>query len=334
MAENSKIEWCDHTFNPWVGCTKISPACDSCYAEGWAKRTGQAALWHGERRRTSEANWQQPLKWNRQAEREGRRFRVFCASLADVFDNQVPAEWRSDLWTLIDATPHLDWLLLTKRPQNIAKMIETARRDLRSQWPAPRIWLGTTVENQEEAERRIPALLQVPAAVHFLSCEPLLGRVALIDFLRPPPALPGRHVSLGNGRWIVDADGSHLMWNGIGWAITGGESGPGSRPSHPDWFRQLRDQCKAASLPFFFKQHGDWREWDHQPETDEVDADSELADAIAASACNPAWITPDGQVYHRQEDLPDGVPCRLVERLGKNAAGRLLDGREHNEFPR
>jgi protein gp37 len=177
MGENSAIEWTDHTFNPWVGCTKISPACDHCYAEGWAKRTGQPEMWHGKRRRTTPANWREPLKWNAAAQKAGERARAFCASLADVFDNQVPEEWRSDLWSRISATKHLDWLLLTKRPQNIAKMLpETWGNG----WP--NVWLGTTVENQDEADRRIPHLLAVPAAVRFLSCEPLLGAVDLSGF--------------------------------------------------------------------------------------------------------------------------------------------------------
>lgn len=230
MAENSGIEWTDHTFNPWVGCTKVSPACDHCYAEGWAKRTGQSALWAGERRRTSEANWRDPLRWNRKAEAAGVRHRVFCASLADVADNKVPAEWRRDLFDLIAETPHLDWLLLTKRPQNIGKMVNYAARQRETLnpnylWPWPNVWLGTTVENQEEADRRIPHLLAIPARVLFLSVEPMLGPV------RP------------------ELDGIH-------WVICGGESGPGARPMHPDWARQLRDQCRSAGVPFFMKQMG------------------------------------------------------------------------------
>jgi protein gp37 len=164
MGANSKIEWCHHTFNPWVGCTPVSRACDFCYAEAWAKRTGHPELWQGQRRRTTAANWREPLKWNRAAAAAGERHRVFCASLADVFDNQVPAQWREDLWGLIRETPSLDWLLLTKRPQNIAGMLP-AQFDEGDRWPErwPNVWLGTTVENQDEADRRIPHLLAVPA---------------------------------------------------------------------------------------------------------------------------------------------------------------------------
>jgi len=221
MAENSKIEWCDHTFNPWVGCTKISPACDHCYAENWAKRTGQAALWMGDRRRTSFDNWHKPLLWNHRAKVAGTRHRVFCASLADVFDNQVPEGWRADLWALIADTPSLDWLLLTKRPQNIYKMLPPT-------WCAdgwPNVWLGTTVENQQEADRRIPYLRAIQATVRFLSCEPLLDPIW--------PDLTGIH-----------------------WVIAGGESGGGARVMAPDWARSLREQCAMADVPFFMKQMG------------------------------------------------------------------------------
>lgn len=175
MSENTKIEWCDHTFNPWVGCTKISPACDHCYAEGWAKRSGQV-VWSGERKRTSIANWRLPLKWNREAEASGTRPKVFCASLADVFDNEVDPVWFTDLFELIEATPNLDWLLLTKRIGNVAKMVADGRW-FPTHWP--NVWIGATICNQAEADRDIPKLLAVPAAKRFLSMEPLLGPVDL-----------------------------------------------------------------------------------------------------------------------------------------------------------
>lgn len=227
MAENSKIEWTDHTFNPWVGCTKISPACDHCYAESWAKRAGSPELWAGSRRRTTAANWRQPIKWNRDAEASGVRRKVFCASLADVFDNQADPIWRRDLWNLIMDTQWLDWLLLTKRPQNIEKMLPE-----RWAWPVrghlSNVWLGTTVENQDEADRRIPQLLSVSAAVHFLSCEPLLGKVHL-------PA-------------------KDTYWHPLDWVICGGESGGHARMMEERWARQLRDQCASMDVAFFMKQ--------------------------------------------------------------------------------
>lgn len=221
MAENSGIEWTHHTFNPWIGCTKVSPACDNCYAETWDKRYNGGTHWgaKAERRRTK--TWGMPVKWNKQAEASGRRLRVFCASLADVFDNQVPEEWRTDLWELIKSTPHLDWLLLTKRPQNIKKMLPA---DWGKGWQ--NVWLGTTVENQQEADRRIPHLSKIPAEVKFLSMEPLLGDVDISQYLKFQ----------------------------ISWVIVGGESGPNYRMGNADWFRSLRDQCQDASVPFLFKQ--------------------------------------------------------------------------------
>lgn len=280
MAENSKIEWCDHTFNPWTGCTKVSPGCDHCYAEGWAKRSGLVKWGAGqERRRTSADYWRQPVKWNRIAERDGVRRRVFCASLADVFDNQVPVEWRSDLWRVVRETPSLDWLLLTKRPQNIAKMLPGPIAT--TLWPWPNVWLGTTVENQEEADRRIPHLLAVPAAVRFLSCEPLLGPVDLDGWLPGDSACEGcddgtpprcnrldipRQEQCPDNRAVFDyrehgphdADGAPASISvhrvSVDWVIAGGESGPGKRPMDLSGIRSLRDQCAAAGVPFFGKQ--------------------------------------------------------------------------------
>lgn len=218
MADKSKIEWTDATFNPWVGCTKVSPACDHCYAESWAKRSGMVQWGNAPRRRTSVANWNKPLKWNRQAEKDGRRIRVFCASLADVFDNQVPKEWRTDLWTMIIDTPYLDWQLLTKRPQNIRKMMPSRLFNYDN------IWIGTTVENKEEAERRAPYLRELTTNVRFLSIEPLLEDLGNIDL------------------------------TGVDWVIVGGESGPGARVMKADWARNIRNQCKAAGVAFFMKQ--------------------------------------------------------------------------------
>jgi protein gp37 len=236
MGENTAISWTDSTFNPWVGCTKVSRACDFCYAESWAKRSGHPELWTGERRRTSASNWKQPLKWDRAAAASGKRARVFCASLADVFDNQVPEQWRHDLWELIGSCRNLDWLLLTKRPQNIAKMLpvmDSTKPDYRpwnQKWPWPNVWLGTTVENQEEAERRIPHLVKVPAVIKFLSCEPLLGSVDL-------------------SKWLGE----------ISWIICGGESGGHARPMDLRWVVALKNQCISANIPFHFKQWGGMR---------------------------------------------------------------------------
>lgn len=296
VAETSTIEWTDATFNPWIGCTKVSPACDHCYAEAMDFRFG-GGHWgaRAARKRTSVAYWRQPLAWNRKAEKTGRRPRVFCASLADVFDAEVPPEWRADLFGLIDATPHLDWLLLTKRPQ-------IARKEMPAT-PRPNVWLGTTAETQAMADLRIPILLDTPAVVRFASIEPLLGPINL------------RNVGGGGwdlhdaltGYWEDDVDdvGSSTRWGHterLDWVIVGGESGHGARPMHPGWARDLRDQCQAAGVPFFFKQ---WGEWNPAPEI--IDA--------------------SGSSFHRFGQNT------WVQRRGKKAAGRLLDGRAWDELP-
>lgn len=323
MGENSKIEWTDHTWNPWTGCTKVSPACDHCYAEGWAKRSGHVE-WgpHGNRRRTSESNWKQPLKWNREAEAAGVRRKVFCASLADVFDNHksILLEWRDDLWNLIQNTPNLDWLLLTKRPQNVARMVSGWMGP--HSWPS-NVWLGTTVENQEEADRRIPHLLAVPAAVRFLSCEPLLGP---IDLLRLQPK---------NATWLDCLNGREHIGpatvpteSKIDWVIVGGESGHGARPMHPGWARSLRDQCAAAGTPFFFKQWGDWLPGEFGPPPElQWQGKGPIWDANQFPADfdnEPKWD--DGLSYDDEDQA-------FFFRAGKKRAGRLLDGKLHDGFP-
>ena len=237
MAKNSKIEWTDHTFNPWIGCTKVSPGCDHCYAEQRMDTRLHVVNWGvGQpRKRTSDKNWGEPLRWQREADdfrtTYGRRQRVFCSSLADVFDNAVDPAWRWDLFALIQATPDLDWLLLTKRIGNVRPMM----KDMDMQALPGNVWIGATIVNQEEADRDLDKLDAVPAAVRFLSMEPLLGQVAL---------------------------GFDRLWgsggrNGIDWVIVGGESGPGARPMNPDWARSLRDQCIKAGVPFLFKQWGE-----------------------------------------------------------------------------
>ena len=226
MAANSKIEWTTHTFNPWWGCNKVSPACDHCYAEAWARRLGHD-LWgaRSTRRFLSDHYWNQPLKWEAAARRIGTRAMVFCASMADVF------EWRADLskvrarlWQLIDATPNLDWLLLTKRPHLVSRLTPW-----KANWPC-NVWVGTTVENQRFATKRIPHLLDLPCEYRFLSCEPLLGPLDL------------------------------TAWDtGLDWVIAGGESGAQARRTELQWVRELREQCVHAGVAFYFKQWGAWK---------------------------------------------------------------------------
>lgn len=230
MAKNSHIEWTNHTFNPWWGCHKVSPACDNCYAEAWAKRVGQA-IWgqQSPRRFFGEGHWSEPLKWNLEAGAAGTRARVFCASMADVFERRaILNRERMRLWRLIDQTPNLDWLILTKRPQHILSMSPWS-----DNWPS-NVWIGTSVENQRLAEQRLPHLLCVPATIRFLSCEPLLGPLNLSSWFKRPSLNP------------------------IDWVIAGGESGAHSRPMHPDWILGLLEQCEKARVPFHFKQWGHW----------------------------------------------------------------------------
>jgi protein gp37 len=226
MGMNSKIEWTHHTFNPWWGCIKLSPACTHCYAETWAKRVGQD-LWRATsaRRFFGAAHWAEPLKWNEQARGDGERKRVFCASMADVFEARSELDpWREKLWDLIARTPHLDWLLLTKRPDHIGACVPW------SEWPH-NVWLGTTAETQKWADLRIAELEKHRAAVRFISAEPLLGPLDLAHWF---------------SRGAID------------WVIAGGESGPKARPTKPRWVRTLRDDCERHDIAFHFKQWGHW----------------------------------------------------------------------------
>ena len=276
MAKNSHIEWTNHTFNPWWGCHKVSPACDNCYAETWAKRVGQT-LWgqRATRRFFGDTHWQEPLKWNRDASAEGTRARVFCASMADVFERRAALKnERARLWNLIDKTPNLDWLLLTKRPQHVLSMAPWG-----NDWP-PNVWIGTSIENQRLAELRLPFLLALPAAIRFLSCEPLLGPLDL----RP---------------WF-NRHGYHP----IDWVIAGGESGPQSRPMHPNWVVELMHQCQSAKVPFHFKQWGHW-----------VPVNSTRVSG------SPKMLT-----------VHDERPVRMVA-VGKKLAGRTLEGTTWDSFP-
>ena len=364
MGENSKIEWCHHTFNPWIGCTKVSPGCANCYAEKSTRarvlRSEGHETWGkgAKRSLTSEANWKQPLKWNERTARtrvgipgnhlvkigtmDGKvmftdvtcpsggvmppadwealpkfRPRVFCASLSDWLDDEVPIEWLGRLLKLIRDTPHLDWLLLTKRPQNWQARLHKVSEHLKNQqqphavvdaWldghaPA-NVWIGTTMEDQTRADERIPVLLNIPATVRFLSCEPLLS---IVD-------LHSAHIAVETWRVGESFNGPPPL-NGIHWVICGGESGPNARPMHPDWARSLRDQCHAAGVPFFFKQWGDW-------------VYPAYADPSASFDDFPK--AERGQVWQPTSTSRHGYD---LLKLGKKKAGRLLDGIEHNGFP-
>lgn len=316
MSEHTAIEWCDSTFNPWIGCTRVSPGCDHCYAAVSTPARTLGVEWgpHAERRRTSKANWRGPLRWEREHEtfmaEHGRRRRVFCASLADVFDNAVPQEWRADLFDLISATPHLDWLLLTKRIGNVGNMLPVPFDFERIY---PNVWLGITVCDQAEADRDIPKLLDVPARVRFLSIEPMLGPIDLRRWLGPQcdnGSVPGPGGVGGVTCPRCGGQRGHCL--GLTWVIAGGESGPKARPAHPDWFRSLRDQCDEVGTPFLFKQWGEWG-------------------PFSKPSHYPAGVAPDGSTVGPDEQFTED--CALMYRIGTKSAGRLLDGVVHDAWP-
>lgn len=307
MAETTKIEWCDHTFNHIRGCTKVAAGCANCYADALSKRNpGTLGVWgdNGTRVLASPSYWKEPLKWNRDAEKAGVRARVFCASLADVFEDwmglvhdhnggelsacfnrcQDPCRWegaycpecgqegtnatlddiRRRLFALIDATPHLDWLLLTKRPENIQKMMPDRPGTYIADFAVetrfrPNVWLGTSIATQADADKNIPELLKCRdlSPVLFVSAEPLVEQIDLSKVGNPD----GTCANLfdGNCLFVGDIGGADFAWtprNFLSWLIVGGESGPHARPCDVSWIRSLRNQCAAAGVPVFVKQLG------------------------------------------------------------------------------
>jgi protein gp37 len=324
MGADSPIEWCHHTINIWIGCTRVSPACDHCYAEkDWALGGLRGRVEWGPRGDRSPTK--DPLAkfraLNAAAARRGRRERVFVNSLSDWADNHksILPEWRDVIFEAARTCPNLDLLLLTKRPQNI-------RRYLPGDWGDgyPNVWLGTTAENQVEADRRIPDLLATPAAVRFVSAEPLLAGIRFdrikTGYRRAQSspdtlnALTGEELC-GHGEYEGVFETS--MTNRLDWIIVGGESGPGARPMHPDWARSIRDQCAAAGVAFFFKQWGEY---------------------VALEDAERLIPRAPGDVGARFDTMMIGGPPSKsrytpMVRLGKRRAGRLLDGVEHNAMP-
>lgn len=243
MGEQTGIEWTHHTFNTHWGCVKVSPGCEHCYAESLDKRTG-GKHWgpKSERRFFGEKHWNEPRKWNEKAAQAGERRRVFCSSMADVFEERDDLdEIRHRLMALIEETPSLDWLLLTKRPQAMLDFFMGTSGAGYNAPMMPNVWCGTTVEDQQRADERIPILAAIPAVVRFVSFEPLLGPIALTQGA------------------LRDID----------WAIVGGESGGGARPMHTEWVKNLRMQL-VGRVAFFFKQHGEYGENDDLSRRDKL----------------------------------------------------------------
>lgn len=379
----SNIEWCIYTFNPWRGCTKVSPGCANCYAEVMSGRNpGVLGIWgpKGTRVVAAESYWNLPLQWNRKAKKLGKRLSVFCASLADIcedwsgdlkYPDGSPAYHQDDidiypasaipvslgsssgleilatnrrlavlddartrLKKLIEATPNLDWLLLTKRPENYPKMFWDV-------WPN-NAWAGTSVEDQKYADIRIPYLLKVNAKIRFLSCEPLLGSIDL-DVAHADKDGHCVKCKLGFGppheyRGEHECPAGFKSRCGLHWVIVGGESGKNARPMHPAWVRSLRDQCFAADINLFFKQWGEWR-----PPLENEDFNTAYGYDANPSAL---LVEPrDGTVHcfipHDDDGMSHGDNpldikthrCQPMLRVGKKAAGREIDGRIWDEIP-
>lgn len=315
MSDKSAIEWTDATWNPVTGCTEVTPGCDNCYAKTFAER------WRGIPGHHFEQGFDvvlrperldQPMRWTKPR-------MVFVNSMSDLFHDAVPDWFIANVFAVMACAPQHTFQLLTKRHGRMRSLLNSpefhrliahvspmyagsnpdlAQDYVTTTWPLPNVWLGVSVEDQKRADLRVPALLGTPAAMRWLSCEPLLGPVNLDEVARSdnPDGGWSAIASLGHGE-------QPRIGVGIDWVVVGGESGPSARPMDPDWPRALRDQCVAAGVPFFFKQHGEW--------APAVDLDPELRERA-------------------QERL---IGQEYICRVGKKRAGRLLDGREWNEYP-
>ncbi len=341
MAENSAISWTDHTMNFWIGCTKVSPACTNCYAavDTFARRERSHGreLWgpHADRHRTSAALWAKPYGWNKNSQwfecpscgwrghansdnikpienKDGKfpftcvnckcevfttRQRVFVSSLSDICEThpQITGDMRREIAKIVMDCTNLDFLFLTKRPENFNLLW----LELFGDTLPDNLWVGTTVENQKYADERIPALVNIPAKVRFLSCEPLLEPIDLWS------------------AWNKSSDNpiTNGMGDEIDWVIVGGESGSKARPTHPSWVRNLRNQCQITGIKFHFKQWGEYAPWNMEF--------GAIKDYLAVYAERNGTFS----------ETPSGTHMTMC-RVGKKKAGRLLDGVEHNEFPK
>lgn len=314
MSKNTKIEWCDHTFNPWWGCTKVSAGCKNCYASTFANRFGVKWGPAAERRVSSEKVWAEVMTWERAAAKAGTCAKVFCGSMCDWAEGlpmQIPLLKR--LFELIQATPNLRWLMLTKRPENIGLIMAQIKPGYGVGWTLaseyPNVWLGASVEDQHNADTRIPALLAHPASIHFLSAEPLLGEIDL-------------------GQWLLsecdraendllelecEPSGFAKSQAKVNWVIVGGESGRNARPMHKQWASNIRSQLDLYGVPFFFKQWGEWvdtKEWvEHRDYEDK------------RYPCHH-WSVGTGELF------PDSAL-----KVGRKKAGDKLEGSEWHDMP-
>jgi len=318
VSDKSGIEWTQATWNPVTGCTKVSQGCKHCYAERmWTRLSAPNMPYEGRAFTDVQCHPDrlgQPLRWKKPR-------RIFVNSMSDLFHEDVPDEFIKRVFTIMaDADQHI-FQILTKRPErmcgpimeSIYERLNTqlrAGRISRTVWPLPNVHLGVSVEDQATADERIPLLLNTPAAVRWISAEPLLGCLQLDYLLKQ---FSGEHRNALTGKthgFYTDYEGSSLDW-----LVVGGESGPKARPMHPDWVRAIRDQCQAAGVPFFFKQWGEWRQrqagdGNDQPRIRLTDTGQNGQD-LAATGDNHVWM----------------------QRIGKKAAGRKLDGHEWSEYP-
>jgi len=315
MAVNTKIEWTDHTWNPWYGCPddgKRSPACAHCYARSWAKRSGIVDF-DNEIKRAARATFKAPL--NRRKYNSGDK--VFVCSLSDFcHPAEEIADMQMEAFDVMRERDDLTWLILTKRPDGLETLMQRAVF-CGIDWPPPNWWLGVTVENNDQ-RWRIDELLAVPAAVHFVSCEPLLGPLDL------RPQLLSSYDKAAHDPQMTGYENRN---DKLDWVIVGGESGPGARPMHPEWVRSLRDQCEEYPTAFLFKQWGEYREAE--------DALGILGDdAPVFRDCSPNRIIrriERGQLV--QVAAANYGKGSTFVRVGKHQAGRVLDGQTYDEYP-
>lgn len=331
MSIATGIEWTDLTWNPVVGCTRVSAGCDNCYAIRQVHRMGanpnaKVKAANAELTRYKERG----LDWSGQVRCVPDRLelplklkkpqRIFVNSLSDLFHEQVPVEFIDQVFAVMARAPQHQFQILTKRAERMKDYCSEGgdpETTLIANWPLHNVWFGVSVEDQKTADERIPLLLQTPASVRFLSCEPLLGPLDLSKWLHP------FEISVDeNGRDLGSASGG----SDIDWVIVGGESGPDARPMHPDWVRSIRDQCQAAGVPFFFKQNGEWL----------TEAGIGF-DGPPRIKIKPAWMRSDGVICEgilpHSSDTPSQHTWIKCAHVGKKSAGRLLDGREWNEMP-
>lgn len=344
MSDKSAIEWTDATWNPIVGCSILSPGCTNCYAMKMAARiermhegrthyagTTQSskagAVWTGKVALAPDHILTQPLRWKR-----GRR--IFVNSMGDLFHESIPDEWIDRVFAVMALCPQHTFQVLTKRAQRMRDYFAADPRDRVCEaiktmglwgtvkptaYPFPNVWLGVSTERQQEADERIPLLLQTPTAVRFISAEPLIGPIDLAQWHGP---LGSPFVDTKVGHPLVDA-GAMTLIEGLDWVIVGGESGQNARPMHPQWAHDLHDQCAKAGVKFFFKQWGMWA-----PVWCAAGGSFEYSKELIV-------LSPGGNraPYAMIENCEFPNSAHVMERTGKKAAGRLLDGREHNEIP-